>query len=204
MISKLQISLKPMNCFQFVTLKCLEILIYTKDNYEDEDIIEELDALEEHIKIINETEFEDTMVLINFMNKISNQIHELSLKISVLLHTLTFKIKGKYIPVKKNQIFEYVTKKFKNNSEFINVASGINIKRNKTLLANLYNYFTGSLIFSSDTISSSITQYLIKVKSKETTIHESHSDWVGSVEHIPNTKYMISGSEDNTIKIWNY
>ena len=38
MISKLQISLQPINCFQFVTLKCLEILIYTKDNQNEEEI----------------------------------------------------------------------------------------------------------------------------------------------------------------------
>ncbi len=43
-----------MNCFQFVALKSLEVLIYCNDNnYEEEDIIEELNDLEKYIRIIN-------------------------------------------------------------------------------------------------------------------------------------------------------
>jgi WD40 repeat protein len=36
------------------------------------------------------------------------------------------------------------------------------------------------------------------------TVNEFHSNAVWSVEHIPNTKYIISGSRDKTINIWNY
>ena len=67
---------------------------------------------------------------------------------------------------------------------------------------NLYNYFSNSLTFQLD--SNTITQYLIKVKEKETTINEFHSNDVSSVIHIPNTKFIVSGSYDKTIKIWNY
>lgn len=40
----------------------------------------------------------------------------------------------------------------------------------------------------------------------ETTINESHSGAVCCVEHIQNTKYIVSGGvhSDPTIKIWNY
>jgi hypothetical protein len=84
------------------------VLIYSKENYEEEDIIEELNALEEHINIINQTEFEDSKKLIKFINHIATQIHESAFNISVLLHTLTFKIKGKKIPVKLNWIIQYI------------------------------------------------------------------------------------------------
>jgi hypothetical protein len=47
--------------------------------------------------------------VINYINKIATLIYgkldAKALKISLLLHTLTFKIKGKRIPVKKNWIF---------------------------------------------------------------------------------------------------
>ncbi len=31
-----------------------------------------------------------------------------------------------------------------------------------------------------------------------------HTNTVTSIVYIPNTKYIVSGSKDNTIKIWNY
>jgi hypothetical protein len=75
-------------------------------NYDETDIIEELNSLEDQIKIINLTEFEDSIKLINYINKVATLIHNelLILNISVLLHTLTFKIKGQHIPVKINWI----------------------------------------------------------------------------------------------------
>lgn len=79
------------------------------------------------------------------MNNIASQIYESSLKISVLLHTLTFKIKGKHIPIKKKLIIEYI--KYINNPEFIKVAECINIKRNNIILSNLYNYFSNNIRF---------------------------------------------------------
>lgn len=46
MIHKLRNPKKVLNNFEFVSLKCLELLIYFKDNYIESDILEELNELE--------------------------------------------------------------------------------------------------------------------------------------------------------------
>lgn len=74
----------------------------------------ELIELEKRIKIINQSEFEDCLKIITYINHIAYLIHNINskyanmLKISVLLHTLTFQIKGKYIPVKIAWILHYI------------------------------------------------------------------------------------------------
>lgn len=87
---------------------CLSILILAKENYAEEDIIDELKLLQKYIQRVNQTEFEDWSKLINYINRIATQIYNphdtIQLKISVLLHTLTFKIKGKHISVKTKWI----------------------------------------------------------------------------------------------------
>lgn len=45
MISKLRIYLTHMNNFEFVSLKCLEILIQIKEDEDEDDIIDELNSL---------------------------------------------------------------------------------------------------------------------------------------------------------------
>ena len=37
---------RELNNFEFVALKCLEVLIYSKENYEESDVMEELEELE--------------------------------------------------------------------------------------------------------------------------------------------------------------
>ena len=31
-----------------------------------------------------------------------------------------------------------------------------------------------------------------------------HNGWVQSITYVPNTEFIVSGSQDKTIKIWNY
>ena len=33
---------------------------------------------------------------------------------------------------------------------------------------------------------------------------EGHTEYVSTVRHIPGTKYIVSGSSDKTLRIWNY
>lgn len=42
------------------------------------------------------------------------------------------------------------------------------------------------------------------MNSIEKIFYDLHSDIAWSVEHIPNTDYIVTGSSDNTLKIWNY
>ena len=71
MISKLINYLTNMNNFEFVSLKCLEILIQIREDEDEEDIIDELNNLENYIQIINTTEFEDSNKLIRYINGIA-------------------------------------------------------------------------------------------------------------------------------------
>ena len=60
-----------MNCFQFVSVKCLELLIYTKQNYKEKVIIHNLNIIEEYINKVNQTEFDDSQLLIKYINQIA-------------------------------------------------------------------------------------------------------------------------------------